>query len=264
MIFHSFLLVDVGNSRIKWATAKIPDAPSLEPFHLRTPLPVVKGDLPTSEATQKTIRALKEKYQGHYLVLSSVVPKLTPLFCRLFKRGFHVVTGDSPTLGLSFDYPNPSELGADRIAAVVAAETDRAWPAIVVSCGTATAFSVLNEKGRFCGGAIAPGLKAQLDALVGSTAQLPAIAMRHPRRLPARSTEEAIRAGVILNFIGGTKEIIRSLSAELSGPPPRIILTGGNADYLAKSLGLPHTLRPLLVFEGLRIIGNRIWNSDAS
>ena len=42
---------------------------------------------------------------------------------------------------------------------------------------------------------------------------------------------------------------------------PTLILTGGNAHHLATSLDFPHTLRPLLVFEGLRIMGNRLWDS---
>ena len=90
-------------------------------------------------------------------------------------------------------------------------------PAIIVACGTATAFTVLDAKGRLCGGAIAPGLQAQLAALLGATAQLPTTTLRHPRSALARSTQDAIRAGVMLNFQGGVKEIIQQLSDALPG-----------------------------------------------
>jgi type III pantothenate kinase len=167
-----------------------------------------------------------------------------------------------PQLGLPFHYPKPQELGTDRLAAAVAAHAWGQYPAIIVACGTATAFTVLDAKGRFCGGAIAPGLQTQLAALLGRTAQLPDTLLKQPRSALGKSTQEAIRAGVMLNFQGGAKEIIRQLSGKLPrSPKPHLILTGGNAPLLAKNLDVPFTLRPLLIFEGLLIIGFRKFGS---
>jgi len=250
MNLNAFLLVDIGNSLIKWAVADIFEANAL---------PVVVGEMPTAKATTTRIEALAKKFPQHYLVLASVVPKLVPIFCRVFKRRFHLVTADSPALGLGFDYPRPAELGADRLAAAVAVHADGKWPVIVVNCGTATAFTVLDKKGNLCGGAIAPGLQTQLAALLGKTAQLPNVVLSPPRHYLARSTEEAIRSGVMLSFQGGVKETLHQLSAALPGRRPHIVLTGGNASSLTSALDLPHTLRPLLVFEGLRIMGVRIF-----
>jgi type III pantothenate kinase len=201
---------------------------------------------------------LARKFSEHQVVLASVVPKLVPAFRRAFAGRLHVVTAKSAALGLRFDYPKPAELGADRLASAVAAEAEGHWPVIVVNCGTATAFTVLNREGHLCGGVIAPGLQTQLAALVGATAQLPAAALRPTRRYLGKSTEEAIRAGVVLNFQGGVKEIVLRLMESLGrGRPARVIITGGNTGYLAKSLGMPVKVRPLLVFEGLRMIGMR-------
>ncbi len=248
MMFHSFLLVDAGNTRVKWETSAFSGEPSS-----------IKGEMATEDATADRIREMHQDFPGHFLVFASVVPQLTFYFRHTFKRGCHCVSADSPALGLEFDYPKPAELGADRLAAAVAAHETKKWPIIVVSCGTATAFTVLDAKGRLCGGAIAPGLQTQLAALIGATAQLPTVSLQSPRSPLAKSTEEAIRSGVTLNFLGGVKEIIRQLSDVLSShKKPEIILTGGNAHRLTDLLDLPHTLRPLLVFEGLRIIGNRI------
>ena len=243
-----FLLIDAGNTRLKWATSG-----------LRGPLRI-GGEMATKEVSSKRIGLLAQKYANHSVVLASVVPKLVPLFRRAFSRRIEVVSGDARSLGLLFDYPKPAEIGADRLAAAVAAHETGKWPVIVVSCGTATAFTVLDAKGRLCGGAIAPGLQTQLASLLGATAQLPRTVLQPPRSALAQSTQEAIRAGVMLNFQGGVKEIIHQLGAALPGRrKPSVILTGGNAPYLTGSLGLLHTLRPLLVFEGLRIIGHRIW-----
>lgn len=243
-----FLLIDIGNTRLKWATAR--SGGSIR----------VAGEVATKEVTSAWVRALARKFPTQQLVLASVVPKLIPAFRHAFSKRIEVVTGNSRALGLAFDYPKPAEIGADRLAAAVAAHAGKHFPAIIVACGTATAFTVLNAKGRFCGGVIAPGLQTQLAALIGATAQLPATALRPTRSALARSTADAIRAGVMLNFQGGVKEIIHQLSDALPGrKKPLIILTGGNAHDLAKSLDLPHTVRPLLVLEGLLIIGSRLF-----
>ena len=248
-----YLLVDTGNTRLKWATAQ-----HSSPIR-------VSGEIGTAKANSTWIHALARKFPQQQVVLASVVPQVIPLFRRAFAKRMEIVSGTAPGLGLKFDYPKPAELGADRLAAAVAAHEAGKWPAIIISCGTATAFTVIDAKGRMCGGVIAPGLQTQLAALLGATAQLPDTVLKQPRSALAKSTQDAIRAGVILNFQGGVKEIIRQLGAALPArKKPAIILTGGNAHYLTGALDLPHTLRPLLVFEGLRIIGNRVWNAPPS
>jgi len=167
------------------------------------------------------------------------------------------VSSNSPALGLLFKYPEPGQLGADRLAAAAAVREDSIGPAIIVQCGTATAFSVLDNDGFFCGGVIAPGPHAQLAALVGGTAQLPTISLYLSHEDLGTSTEEAIRLGVMLGYRGGVNGILRHLCRDSKPPLTSIILTGGNAQFLTDSLDYPFTLRPLLVFEGLRIIGLR-------
>jgi type III pantothenate kinase len=248
MAATTFLLVDVGNTRVKWATARP-----------RGPLRAA-SEVATREATPAWIKDLARKFPNHPVVLASVVPRLIPVFRRIFATRLAAVANDFPRRGLAFDYPRPRELGADRLAAAAAVHAAGLYPAIIIACGTATAFTVLDAKGRLCGGAIAPGLQAQLDALVGATAQLPATALRMPRSARAKSTREAIRAGVMLNFRGGVKEIVRELSKTLPARPrPHLVLTGGNAHLLVKELGAGVKLRPLLVLEGLRIIGAQLF-----
>jgi type III pantothenate kinase len=239
-----FLLIDAGNSRLKWATSGVRGTIRLA------------GEIATREVTPAWIGTLARKLPKHRAVLASVVPKLAPAFRRAFSDRLHLVTGDSPALGLRFRYPNPVEIGADRLASAVAVLADGIWPVIVVNCGTATAFTVLDAQGRLCGGIIAPGLHTQLAALLDATAQLPATKLRPTRRFPARSTGDAIRAGVVLNFQGGVKEILQRLGESLPGPP-LVVVTGGNAGYLTGTLKRTAKFRPLLVFEGMRMIGMR-------
>jgi type III pantothenate kinase len=241
----NLLLVDLGNTRLKWATASTP---------LR-----VSGDHPTAQLNAIWIRALAAKHPRHHLVLASVVPKWNASFARAFRRRATLVSGKLPAIMPHFAYPNPAELGADRIAAAIAAQSEGRFPAIIIACGTATAFTVLDAKGRLCGGVIAPGLEAQMLALVGATAQLPPVDLRMPCSVLAKSTHDAIRAGVVVGFQGGVKEIARRLAATFPlGAKPHVILTGGNAPLVARELGPKTKLRPLLVLEGLHIIGTQL------
>jgi type III pantothenate kinase len=242
------LLVDLGNTRVKWATPRPGGA-------LR-----VAGDHPTAKLDAAWIRRLAREWPQHHLVLASVVPRWNAAFTRAFRGRATLVSGRLPQLRPLFAYRRPAELGADRVAAAAAARAHGLFPAIIVACGTATAYTVLDGKGRLCGGAIAPGLQAQLDALVGATAQLPATSLRMPRSALAKSTRDAIRAGVILSIQGGVKETVSRLAATLPrGTKPHVILTGGNAKLAANALGGKVTLRPLLVLEGLLIIASRRW-----
>ena len=247
-----FLLIDAGNSRVKWATAK-----SHGPVHLA-------GEIATKNAKPAWITSLAKKHSTHHAILATVVPKLRPAFRRAFGKRLVDVNSAVPGIGFHFNYPKPSEIGADRLAVAVAAQAHGYFPAIIVACGTATAFTVLDAKGRLCGGAIAPGLEAQLAALLGATAQLPVTTLRTPRSALARSTQDAIRAGVMLTFQGGVKEIVQQLSNALPPEPaPHILLTGGNALHLIDCLEISFKLRPLLVLEGLLIIGTRLFTPSS-
>ena len=247
------LLIDAGNTRTKWAIA--------EPHEKIR----VGGELPTKNVTPARLEKLAARFPAHRVMLACVVPAALREFQRAFGPRLHVLTGTTHGVPLSPAYPNPKELGADRVAAALAANADRAWPAIIVSCGTAMAVTVLDARGRLCGGVIAPGLQSQLDALLGATALLPATSLRPPRRLPATSTKDAIRAGVLLSYQGAAREIVGRLQGS---PPaksgPRILLTGGDAGHLVAVFGRSAQVRPLLVFEGLRIMGERLFFASAS
>jgi type III pantothenate kinase len=235
------LLIDVGNSRLKWAVVTPRGAIRLQ------------GNVATAEVMPRWLAAWTKKHAGERVVVASVVPRISDSLRRHFKDAIFV-SGTLRGLPLAFHYPRPAEIGADRIAAAVGVQGR--GPAIIVSCGTATAYSVFDKRGRFCGGAIAPGPDAQLRALLGATAQLPATTLQATTRALGRSTRDAIRAGMLLGWQGGVREIVTRLRKEL-GAPARLIVTGGAAEHLRGMRGLGRMeFRPLLVFEGLRIIAD--------
>jgi len=237
------LLVDVGNTRLKWATVTPRGA-------IR-----VQGSVATTEVIPRWLATWAKKHAGRRVVVASVVPRISDGLRRHFKDAIFV-SGTLRGLPLAFHYPRPEEIGADRLAAALGAKGHGA--AIIVSCGTATAFSVVDKRGRFRGGAITLGPHALLRALLGATAQLPKITLQRTSRALARSTQDAIRAGVLLGWQGSVREIVGQLRKDLGGPA-RVIVTGGSAPLLKGMRGLGRTeLRPLLVFEGLRIIAGTL------
>jgi type III pantothenate kinase len=239
----ALVLIDVGNSRLKWA--EVTSRGVIKP----------RGHAATADVTPRWAASFAKQNAGKRVVAASVVPTVSKVLRRAMPR-IMLIGGKLPGLPLAFAYPRPAEVGADRLAAAIGAGTR--GPAIVISCGTATAFSALDARGRFCGGAITPGLNAQLGSLAHGTAQLPVTTLAAVPRALGKSTQAAIRAGVLLGWQGGVVEIVARLRQEI-GPKARILVTGGEAAHLRGVRGLGRVeFRPLLVFEGLRIIADSL------
>lgn len=133
--------------------------------------------------------------------------------------------------GLKIRYKNPTEVGSDRIANALAAL--RRHPernVIVVDCGTATTFDVVNAAGDYLGGAILPGIGISAEMLASRTARLPSVAIARPESALGRSTVESIQSGLFHGHVGAIRHVLAALAVEaFSGLPPIVIGTGGFA-----------------------------------
>lgn len=116
--------------------------------------------------------------------VASVVPQLTKAWMQAIKdaTGARSLVCNAETAEGLFDadYPNPREIGADRVADAVAARAIYGAPVVVVDFGTATNIEVIDRDGRFRGGVIAPGVQTSANALFTHGAQLPDIALVAP------------------------------------------------------------------------------------
>lgn len=95
------------------------------------------------------------------IIISTVVPPIIPILETMSHRYFHVkpiLVGPGIKTGLNILYDNPKELGADRIVNAVAAIAEYDCPLIIIDMGTATTFCVIDTKGNYLGGAVAPGI----------------------------------------------------------------------------------------------------------
>lgn len=166
------------------------------------------------------------------------------------------------TLGVSLDwfrssaaccgvingYESPSQLGADRWAALIGARGLHAGDALVVMAGTATTIDVIDASGIFRGGLILPGLALMRRALARNTAGLPEARGLY-RELPT-NTDDAIVSGALHATLGA----IERMSRRPGGADFLCLLSGGAADVLAPHLDLPLRRIDNLVLEGLAIV----------
>lgn len=167
-----------------------------------------------------------------------------------------VVLTPSLDLPVEIFYGSRATLGADRVAAAIGAHSligDRG--ALVVDAGTAVTLDVVDDKGNFRGGNIAPGAGLRVDSLHAATSQLPQVDPVGP--LPAFGTDTvtAIRCGVVRGMAGEVDRAFRDAVA-LYGCET-IVITGSDASLLVPLLqeyGLPVVADADLVGRGLRVI----------
>jgi type III pantothenate kinase len=188
------------------------------------------------------------------IVVGSVVPVVDrPLFegCeKYFGVQALAFTAASQTI-IPIRTDRPADVGADLIAAAIAAREIVGAPAIAINFGTATTYGVVDADGAYAGVAIAPGLQVSLDALVGRTAKLPQVALNAPGVVVGRDTVTSIQAGIVFGAIGATEAIVARIRAEI-GANARVIASGGLASVLAGETPVIERVEPHLVLYGLR------------
>ncbi|HZZ58658.1 MAG TPA: type III pantothenate kinase [Opitutaceae bacterium] len=155
--------------------------------------------------------------------------------------------------GLKVRYRNPAEVGADRVAAAIAAaERAPGRDLIVVDCGTATTFDVVTSTGDYLGGAIMPGVGVAAESLASHTAKLPRVEIVRPEVALGRSTVESIQSGLHYGTVGAIRHLLERLTDEVFATQrPHVIGTGGFARLFEEDR-LFDEIVPELVLAGLR------------
>jgi type III pantothenate kinase len=189
-------------------------------------------------------------------ILCSVVPPATPRVKKIVRAlwKLNVLELSPKTLrGVGVDYPKPNSIGPDRLANAVAAKFHFGAPVVVVDFGTAVTFDVVNAKGNYVGGIIAPGLAAMTDYLHEKTALLPKIKIREVKSAIGKSTEHAMLVGAVQGYRGLVRELIGELKRELRAENLPVVATGGYAKLIAAKLPEISEVRVDLTLEGLRL-----------
>ncbi len=199
--------------------------------------------------------ALK-KYEVSGIVISSVVPGLTPVYIETCRNLFHLepVNVDYRSSGLKTDVIKPEEIGADRICNVIAAIELYGTPGIVVDFGTATTYDVIDPEGVFIGGAIAPGIDVSARYLFESAALLRDTAFTVPESPIGKDTATNLQAGIMFGAVDEVEGMVRRILQETQWENPPVLLTGGFSPLISRALQIPHILVPDLTSVGMRII----------
>jgi len=163
---------------------------------------------------------------------------------------------------LEVDVRAADRVGTDRLAAAVAVNElrPRERSAIVVDAGTAITVDLLTGDGVFRGGAILPGIQASAQALAHATDALPLLENIDLSSVPpaiGKSTQEAMRGGIVWGCVGAVRELILQLSAAVPDVPS-VFCTGGDGIHLARLIDRDMKFDPNLVLRGVALTGYRL------
>ncbi|MES1923677.1 type III pantothenate kinase [Salinisphaera sp. T31B1] len=233
------LLVDIGNTRVKWGLARdgvLADTGAI----WREGSPDWTSALP-----QADIRAIYVATVAH----DSALEALTG-FARRSGLALHRVTSQARSGDLVNGYAEPERLGVDRWMACIAAQARGQGTVLVADVGTALTLDWVDADGAHGGGLIAPGVNSMRVALRRATQLRPTHTPDEHAWL-ARDTDSAIAAGTLRCAIA----LLDAAAAELL--PERLLLTGGEATLVAPRLARPWQVAPHLVLEGLAVHAER-------
>ena len=264
------LLVDVGNSAIKWAA--LANDGSLSAAHIQL-----------HRGVSALAMRLADQWRG------TPIPGAAVVACNV--AGPEVAAGvedaaqalrlqavrwlrtqqsfDSGSIALVNGYKDPAQLGADRwhcmLGACATANAQRtADPFVVVNAGTATTVDCVEVvraegagarfSGKFIGGVIAPGVRLMLESLARQTARLPAVDADRADNAAdfPDNTDAAIVSGVLDAQTGLIERICQRFAVRLQ-TEPRLVLTGGYAEALSARLPRAADIEHNLVLRGLAL-----------
>lgn len=192
-------------------------------------------------------------------LLSSVVPPLNDTLCaavRMVTGLDTLVVGPGIKTGLNIGVDDPATVGADLVVGAAAALSICEPPIIVIDMGTATTITVIDQSGRFIGGAIAPGLNVSAKALADTAAQLPHISLEPPKKAISTETVECMRSGIVLGAACMIDGMISRMEEEL-GSTAAVIATGGLSGKIAPLCRHEIRYERNLLLNGLWVIWER-------
>lgn len=190
-------------------------------------------------------------------IISSVVPQLDytlDRMCQTYLKIKPLMLAPGLKTGLNLKVDNAKEVGADRVVNNVSGFRKYGAPLIIVDFGTATTFNVLDSKGEFIGGVIAPGIKGSLDSLVNGTAKLPRVEIERPVSVIGKNTVTNMQSGIVFGFAGLVEYIIKKIKKELKCENVTTVATGGFSEVIAKEVSCIDYVDKLLTLEGLKYL----------
>jgi type III pantothenate kinase len=243
------LLIDIGNTRIKWARF---ENGTLQP----------QSAAPHADWTAHTLvkTVLQRGGHGDRVLVSNVAgPRMADVVRSGVKEAWQIeadfITSTAAAGGIRNAYPQPAQLGVDRWLAMIGAHALESGAVCVVSVGTAMTIDGVTGDGRHLGGVIVPGPDLMVGSLLDNTSDI-------AQRAQQGATTDALFADNTLGAIRqGAEHALAALVERAVGvmrwtlnESPTVLVTGGASDRLGKSLQLPYRAVPDLVLRGLAVL----------
>ena len=250
----TFLALDVGNTRLKWAhyDAPVPGARLIsqgavflenidklaeEEWHTMPPPSRILGCIVAGDAIKRRV--------GEQMEMWDVAPRW--------------VVPSAQEAGVTNGYDHPARLGADRWVAMIGGRhrllaRGSQKPCVVVMVGTAVTVEAIDATGHFLGGIILPGHGIMLRALESGTAGLH-VPTGEVRDFPT-NTSDALTSGGTFAIAGAVHRMVENVTHHC-GEAPECIMTGGAGWKMAPSMSVKFELVDSLIFDGLLEIGSR-------
>jgi len=236
------LLVDIGNTRLKWAI--------LQDGGLITTSALVNQEITRQQLVETWKMPIPPERLAIACVSSTPLLELVRAVAVELWPVIEIVQVKSQTqaFGVHNAYQQPEKLGVDRWLALVAVRNHYQLPACIVDCGTAITVDLIDADGKHQGGLISPGLTLMKKSLAAGTEALQFYETNYDFG-PANFTEAAIYSGTLAAAAG----LIEHVLAKQPYVMP-LILTGGDAELISQQLGIKPIIDTDLVLRGLAIV----------
>jgi type III pantothenate kinase len=244
----SALLLDVGNSRLKWGV--------LDDGNIRR-----TGHISQDRIREQGLTVLTTKLPRRVDVVrasnvagNSLATRLSGVVGLHCNADVHFARSEKRGWGVTNSYRQPRRLGVDRWVAMIGAWAEFQSACLIVDAGTAVTLDAIDADGLHLGGQIIPGVETMLDSLSSATSDIPPV--KAPLRQSSgdlkifgRNTAAAVREGAQNAVAGAIDRAFRTLQS--NAYEPTIILTGGGASRILGALEATPVHRPNLVLHGL-------------
>lgn len=242
------LLLDVGNSRLKWAVAE--NGELARTGHIAQQKIRDQGlGVLTKRLPREVDAVIASNVAG-----PSYATRLAGLIHAHCDRDLHFVKTSREAFGVRNSYAQPRRMGVDRWVAMIGARAEFRAACVIVDAGTAVTIDAVDRHGQHAGGQILPGVALMANALHTATSDLPLApsskdASYSGMAMFASNTRDAIASGALNAVIGAVERAMRALRS--NAYRPKLVLTGGDASRILQALDGKPVHRPHLVLQGL-------------
>ena len=241
------LLIDAGNTRIKWAVAD--NAQDL----IVVSGVVLDGDWSGLDVFVGKIESALLSCVAAAVTMDAIAIQVK----QQFSVQLRVVNVSSRALGMVNGYADLDLLGVDRwVAALGARSLVNSGALIVVDAGTAVTIDLVSADNRFEGGVILPGLIAMHDALLGRTAGIESY-LEAVVSVIGKNTRECVNSGIQYGLVGAIERVVAEILSTLESDDTRLLIMGGDANLIVVNSDLKFELQSNMIFYGLMLLSKK-------